>query len=139
MQRSDEMKTLTIGKVARRADVGIETIRFYERQKLIEPPPRSASGYRQYPTSAVQRLRFIRRAKELGFSLKEIRELLELQADPQTTCDDIRQRAEQKLADINTRISDLQRMGSALDRLIAGCSGNGTSAQCPVMQAILAE
>lgn len=130
------MKTLTIGKIAMLASVGVETIRFYERQRLLEPPPRSASGYRQYPDTTVQRLRFIRRAKELGFSLKEIKELLELQGDPQTTCADIRQRAQRKLADINERISDLEKMRGALDVLVAGCLTDATSAECPIMQAI---
>jgi Hg(II)-responsive transcriptional regulator len=134
-----EMETLTIGKVAKRAGIGIETIRFYERQKLIDPPPRSAAGYRQYPESIVQRLRFIRRAKELGFSLKEIKELLTLQSDPQTTCSDITQRAEQKLADINKRINDLEKMRGALKVLLAACSSNETSAECPILQAIAEE
>ena len=133
------MEALTIGKIARQAGLGVETIRFYERQRLIEPPPRSASGYRQYPVTTILRLRFIRRAKELGFSLKEIKELLALQGDPQTTCADIKQRAEQKLADINERISDLEKMRDALDVLVAGCSTNGTSAECPIMQAITGE
>ena len=79
------MQPLTIGKVARRAGVEVKTIRFYERQALIIPPPRSATGYRLYPESTIQRLRFIRRAKKLGFSLKEIKELLVLQEDPQAT------------------------------------------------------
>ncbi len=133
------METLTIGKVAKQTGVGIETIRFYERQKLIDPPPRSASGYRQYPDTTVQRLHFIRRSKKLGFSLKEIRELLELHADPQATCGDIRQRAERKLADINKRIDDLEKMRGSLEILLASCSSNGTSMECPVMQAITGE
>jgi len=133
------METLTIGKVAEQAGIGIETIRFYERKELIGPPPRSASGYRQYPDTIVQRLRFIRRAKELGFSLKEIKELLELHADPQATCGDIKQRAELKLADINKRIDDLEKMRVALQVLLASCSSNGTSIECPIMQAITRE
>ncbi len=80
------MKPLTIGKVASRAGIGIETIRFYEREGLIAEPPRRESGYRQYPEVAVSRLRFIRHAKELGFSLKEIKELFALRVDPETTC-----------------------------------------------------
>jgi Hg(II)-responsive transcriptional regulator len=132
-------ETLTIGKVAKRAGVGIETIRFYERQALIDPPPRSAAGYRQYPASTVQRLRFIRRAKELGFSLKEIKELLTLQSDPQATCDDIKQRAEKKLNDIDLRIHDLESMRNALRILLSACSSNATSAECPIMQAIADE
>ncbi len=129
-------ETLTIGKVASRARIGVETIRFYERRQLIDPPPRTAAGYRQYPGSTVQRLRFIRRAKELGFSLKEIRELLILQEDPGSTCGDIMERAEQKLADINQRIDDLTKMRNALKILTDACSSDATSAECPIMQAI---
>ncbi len=133
------MKSLTIGKVAGQAGVGIETIRFYEHRELIEPPPRSAAGYRQYPENTVQRLRFIRRAKELGFSLKEIKELLTLQSNPKTTCADIKQRAEMKLADIHQRIHDLEKMGSALETLVTACSADATSAECPILQALAEE
>jgi MerR family mercuric resistance operon transcriptional regulator len=133
------METLTIGRVASRAGIGIETIRFYERQALIDAPPRSAAGYRQYPENTILRLRFIRRAKELGFSLKEIKELLILHSDPKSTCSDIRQRAEKKLDDINGRIFDLKKMRDALELLLAGCSSDATSAQCPILQALTDE
>ncbi len=130
------MESLTIGKVAGRIGVGIETIRYYEHRGLIEPPPRSDSGYRQYPEATVQRLRFIRRAKKLGFSLKEIKELLSLQSNPQTTCADIQQRAELKLADIHQRIADLEKMANALDTLVTACSADATSGECPILQAL---
>ncbi len=133
------METLTIGRVASRAGIGIETIRFYERQALVDAPPRSAAGYRQYPENTIQRLRFIRRAKELGFSLKEIKELLILHGDPQSTCSDIKQRAEKKLDDINGRIHDLKKMRDALELLLADCSSDATSAQCPILQALACE
>jgi MerR family mercuric resistance operon transcriptional regulator len=133
------MQPLTIGKVARRAGVEVKTIRFYERQALIIPPPRSATGYRLYPESTIQRLRFIRRAKKLGFSLKEIKELLVLQEDPQATCGDIMARAEHKLADINRRIDDLKKMRDALKILTDACSRDTTSAECPIMQAFVDE
>lgn len=87
------MESLTIGKVARLAEVGVETIRFYEREGLIEEPSRGESGYRQYPKETIQRLRFIKRAKDLGFTLREIKELLALRLDPGTTCGDVRRRA----------------------------------------------
>jgi Hg(II)-responsive transcriptional regulator len=134
-----ETETLTIGKVAGRTGVGIETIRFYEREKLIDPPPRSEAGYRLYPVTTVQRLRFIRRAKKLGFTLKEIKELLVLQEDPDSTCGDIMARAEQKLFDINQRINDLKKMRDALKILTDSCSSDATSAECPIMQAITEE
>ncbi len=130
------METMTIGKVARLAEVGVETIRFYEREGLIEQPPRRASGYRQYPQATVDRVRFIRRAKELGFSLKEIRELLALRMGPGTTCADIRERAENKIKDIEDRIRRLQRIKRALKKLIATCSDQGAISECPILDAL---
>ena len=130
------MQSLTIGQVAGLADVGVETIRFYERRGLIEEPPRRPSGYRQYPPEAVSRIRFIRSAKELGFSLEEIKELLALRLDPQTTCGDVRDRAEEKLVDIRERIDALDRMRAALERLTAACSGDGSVSECPILEAM---
>src|SRR4051812_35457550 len=97
-------KGLTVGQVAGRAGVGVETVRFYEREGLLERPSRLPSGYRQYDAGVVARLRFIRRAKELGFTLNEIGELLSLRLDPDTTAADVRRRAEGKLADIEAKI-----------------------------------
>ena len=102
-----EPTTLTIGTVARRAGVGVETIRFYERKKLLPEPARDPSnGYRRYTESAVSRLKFIGRAKELGFTLRETRELLELRGGP-ATCGTVRSRAEDKIADVRRKIRDL--------------------------------
>src|SRR3954453_4804764 len=100
---------MTIGQVARRAGVGVETVRFYEREGLLEEPARRASGYRQYPEDAVARLLLIRRAKELGFTLREIKDLLALRIDPGATRADVRKRAEAKIADIEARVRYLQR------------------------------
>ena len=119
------MTTLTIGKAAERAGVGIETVRFYEREGLIDEPPRGSSGYRQYPESVVLRLQFIRRAKELGFTLNEIKELLSLRLDPGTTCADVKQRAEAKIADIDERMRSLRRIKKVLGKLTESCSGRG--------------
>lgn len=130
------MERLTIGKVARLAGVGVETIRYYEREGLIEEPPRRASGYRQYTGEAVARLRFIRRAKELGFSLREIKELLELRLAPDTTCADIRRKARAKIADIDERIATLERMKKALAKLTASCRGRGPASKCPILDAM---
>lgn len=127
------MEPLTIGKIARRAGMGIETIRFYERKGLIPEPPRRESGYRQYPESAVSRLRFIKRAKELGFSLKEIKELLSLRIAPDTTCDEVQQRAEVKIRDIEEKIRTLQGMKKALAALAAACPGRGPVSECPIL------
>ncbi len=130
------LEPLTIGKVARLAGVGVETIRFYEREGLIEEPPRSASGYRQYSKEAVARIRFIKRAKELGFSLKEIKELLELRIDPETTCEDIRNRAKAKIEDIDRKIDSLLKMKSVLERLMATCRGREPVSECPILEAL---
>ncbi len=128
--------TLTTGQLARAAGVGRETIRFYERQGLIAAPPRGESGYRRYPPETVVRLLFIRRAKQLGFSLAEIRELLSLQQSPNATCSDIRGRAAAKVADIEARIRDLERMRAALSALVNACSGRGPASRCPIMEAL---
>ncbi len=130
------MKPLTIGKVASRAGIGIETIRFYEREGLIAEPPRRESGYRQYPEDAVSRLRFIRHAKELGFSLKEIKELFSLRVDPETTCKEIRERAQAKITDIEERLRALQRVKRALTALVADCRGRGPVSECPILDAL---
>ena len=130
---------LTIGQVARRAGVGLETVRFYEREGLIDHPPRKASGYRQYPEQVILRLRFIRRAKELGFSLKEISELLALRVDPTTTCGDVMKQAQAKIIDIDQRITTLQRMKTALLRLVASCDGSSPISECPILEALDSE
>jgi MerR family mercuric resistance operon transcriptional regulator len=130
------MKPLTIGQVARHAGVGIETVRFYERQGLLEEPARKESGYRQYPEDVVARLRFIKRAKELGFSLKEIKELLALRVDPDTTCAEVKSRAEAKIADIEEKIQALLRIKKALVKLTKACSGHGPTSECPILDAL---
>ncbi len=130
------MEPLRIGKVAHLGGVGVETVRFYEREGLIEEPPRTESGYRQYPHETVSRIRFIRRAKELGFSLREIRELLALRLDPDTSCEDIRLRAEAKIADIEEKVRTLRRMKKALAKLTAACSGRSPVSECPILEAL---
>ncbi len=133
------MKVLSIGKVANRAGVGIETVRFYEREGLIAAPPRSESGYRQYPADTVARLRFVKKAKELGFSLKEIRELLSLKAKSSGSCGDVRNRATGKIEDIDRKIAVLQAMRKALSALVEECSGEGPRSACPILGALDAE
>ena len=130
------MKPLSIGEVARRAGVGVETVRFYERQGLLEEPARKASGYRQYAEEVVARLRFIRRAKELGFTLREIKGLLGLRLDASATRAEVRQQARAKVADIEARIADLQRMRDVLLRLIKKCQGDGAATGCPILGAL---
>jgi MerR family mercuric resistance operon transcriptional regulator len=129
------MKPLTIGQLANRAGVGVETVRFYEREGLLDEPARRGSGYRQYTENVVGRLRFIRRTKELGFTLKEIKELLSLRLDPSTTCADVRTRAQAKIADIEEKIRTLQRMKKALVKVTDSCSGRGPTSECPILEA----
>jgi MerR family mercuric resistance operon transcriptional regulator len=114
----------------------VETIRFYERQGLIAKPGRTSSGYRMYPPDAMRRLRFIRHAKELGFSLREIKELLSLRVTAGKSCGDVRQRARQKITEIDHRIAALARMKQALVKLSAACSGKGPVAACPILDAL---
>ncbi len=130
------MGTLPIGQVARRAGVGVETVRFYEREGLLEEPPRRASGYRQYSEQVVTRLHFIKRAKLLGFSLKEISELLRLRVDAQTSCDEVKQRTEAKLAEVEQKMVELQRMRQALLQVAALCTGPGPTSACPMLEAL---
>lgn len=127
---------LTIGRVAKEAGVGLETIRYYERLGLIEQVPRSASGYRIYPETAVRRLLFIRRAKGLGFSLKEIKELLSLRRGPNATCGDIKEKARAKMSDIEAKVNDLLKMREALARLAETCPGEGPLSACPILGAL---
>ena len=133
------MEALSIGQVARRVGIGIETVRFYERQGLIDDPPRTGAGYRQYSEDVISRLRFIKRAKGLGFSLKEIAELLSLRLDPTTTCGDIKKRAEAKIAAIEEKILTLQRMKKALKELAATCRESGSVRECSILETLYAE
>ena len=102
-------ESLTIGKVAKRVGIGIETVRFYERQGLIEAPPRRPSGYREYPVEVVHRIQFIRRAKELGFTLKEIGELLDLRMSEDSSCCDVKRRTLAKIVDTEAKITALKK------------------------------
>ncbi len=126
----------TIGEVAKRSGIGLETVRFYERKGLIAEPPRTDSGYRQYPEEVVGRIRFIRRAKELGFALKEISELLSLRVDPDTTCADVRKQTEFKISDVEEKIRALRRIKTALKKLAASCVGTGPASECPILEAL---
>ena len=130
------MKPLTIGQVANQAGIGIETVRFYEREGLLAKPARTASGYRQFDEEVIARLLFIQRAKELGFTLNEIKELLSLRVDPDTSCEDVRTRAEVKIADIENKIASLTRMKKALVRLSQECCEKGGGAECPILDAL---
>jgi len=129
----------TIGEIARRAGVGIDTVRYYERSELLPKPARRASGYREYALSDVRRLCFIRRAKEIGFTLDEIRELLALSSDRERGVRGIKSRAQARLQDTEARIRELQRVRAGLKKLIAACPGHGALESCPILAALATE
>ncbi len=130
------MDGLTIGRLAKQVGIGIETIRFYERQGLIAPPPRTDSNYRIYPEEEVTRLRFIKRAKNLGFTLNEIKELLFIRHDPHATKADIKNRTLAKIEDMKQKISDLTGIKKALEHLASSCDGHGSLEECPILEAL---
>jgi MerR family copper efflux transcriptional regulator len=130
------MDGLTIGEVAERARVHIETLRYYERRGLVASPPRSMANYRLYPEDAVRRVRFIKRAQELGFTLKEIKELLSLRAAPEAGCAEVRAHAEVKIKDIDEKIGSLTAMKSVLGKLVAECAGEGPLTDCPILESL---
>lgn len=127
------MTVMKIGEVSKRSGIGIETIRYYEREKLLEQPQRRPSGYRQYDESTLERLAYIRRAKELGFTLSEIRDLLELSFANESCCDHVRQRAETKLIDIEDKIRSLRGMRRSLSDILKRCKANGSAKDCPLV------
>jgi len=131
-----DIVALTTGRLAALAGINIETVRFYERSGLIAKPKRTASNYRQYPRSDVARVRFIRRAQGLGFSLKEIAELLSLRAAPSRSRARVKRLTEEKLGVIEGKIADLQRMRKSLASISAACDGRGTVADCPIINAL---
>jgi DNA-binding transcriptional MerR regulator len=132
------MESLTIGKLARRAGVGIDTVRFYERAGLIPRARRTPSGYRLYAQSDADRLRFIRRAKGLGFSLEEIAELLQLNAGKGNRAT-VKRLAQQRLDDLDRRIREMSAIRDALGQLVRQCSGSGPVAGCPIIDGVLGE
>lgn len=130
------MTRITIGKAAEAAGVNVETIRFYERRDLVPQPPKPTQGYREYDVETIERIRFIRHAQEIGFSLNEIGELLALRTDPGSDCSDVRLRAVTKLGDVKAKIDRLQQMQSALEILIAACPGQGAISSCSILNEI---
>lgn len=132
------MQTLTIGKVANQAGVGIDTVRFYERQGLLPEAQRTESGYRLYSPGDIDRLRFIRRAKTLGFSLEEIAELLDLNAAKGSRAS-VKRLAEHRLADLDQKLKELTAIRNALATLVKRCSGRGSVKGCPIIEDVLAQ
>lgn len=122
-----------IGQLAEAAGVNIETVRYYERQGLIQQPPKPAGGNRRYPEDTLIRIRFIKRAQELGFTLKEIENLLLLST---AACGEVQALAEEKLASVNAKIADLQRLARVLQDLLAQCRSNPDHSYCPIIEAL---
>ena len=127
-------ETFTIGQVAKLSGVGIEAIRFYEREGVIPSPPRTDSGYRLYNTETLKRLHFIKRAKDLGFSLKEITQLMALRLTPKSNCEEVKKRANAKLDEINKKIADLQRMRTTLKEVTEACEASKPITSCPILK-----
>lgn len=127
---------ISSSELAKQSGVNLQTIRYYERSGLLPKPPRSGSGYRQFSHDGVRRVRFIKRAQELGFSLKEIKELLALRIAPGSTRADVRKRAEAKIADIEGKVQHLRDMKKALVRLTEACCENGPASECPILESL---
>lgn len=130
---------LKIGEVAERGGVNLQTIRYYEREGLLPEPPRLQSGYRMFPEDTVRRVRFIKRAQDLGFTLSEIKELLSLRIDHERDSREVRTLAQAKIADIEEKIRTLKNMKRALRDLTERCSGCGPSSECPILESIDSE
>lgn len=133
MNPADHIST---SELAKQGGVNLQTIRYYERMGLLPKPPRSGSGYRQFSSESVRRVRFIKRAQELGFSLKEIKELLALRIAPGSTRTDVRKRAEAKIADVEGKLQHLRAMRKTLLQLTEGCCGNGPASECPILESL---
>ena len=131
------MDALGIGQLAKQGGVGIDTVRYYERNGLLSPRTRLASGYRRYGELELARLRFIRRAQALGFTLKEVKELLALST--QRDVGRVKRSAQAKLVDVEARIAALERVRDGLAKLIKACPGHGRAADCPILRALTEE
>lgn len=122
-------------EVATRAGVNVQTLRYYERRGLLGRPPRTASGYRQYPDDAVRIVRFVKRAQDLGFTLDEVEQLLRLRRVSPSRRGSVRALATAKITDIDTRIQQLTAMRAALDKMLSACCGDG-ALECPILEAL---
>ena len=126
----------TIGKAARAANLSIDTVRFYERSGLLKPPPRTAGGYRLYRQDDIDRLRFIQRAKALGFTLEEIAQLLQLN-DGKGRRRDVKSVAARRLEELDRKLAELMRIRHALAHLVQACNAEGPLAGCPIIAALI--
>lgn len=128
---------MTIGELASRAGVNVQTVRYYERRGILREPERTSSGYRQYSADALERLRFIKGAQELGFTLEEIEDLLSLRVEDPASCSVVAERARSKLTDVRRKIRELQRMESVLKSLGAACASRTPTAECPILESLV--
>ncbi|MCW9707529.1 MerR family transcriptional regulator [Fodinibius salsisoli] len=135
-EKYEGIVTFKIGEVASRAKVNKETVRYYEKRNLIPKPDRRRSGYRIFTQRHIDQIKFIKRAQELGFTLSEIKELLELRMDEDTTCSEIRNEAQEKYRDVVKKIEDLSRIKETLIGLIDSCSDEGPKGECPILSAL---
>lgn len=127
---------LRTGEVARRAGVNVETLRFYEREGILAQPPRRVSGYREYPPETVDLIRFVKRAQQLGFSLQQVRELLNLRKVPRRASKKVRSLVQDKLSEIEHKIRDLEAMHQALRELLCACEGSSSAVACPIIESL---
>lgn len=128
---------MKIGELAHRAEVGIDTVRYYEKEGLLPKAQRLASGYRVYDQQDLRRLRFVKRAKGLGFTLPQIRDLLALSDHRDDDMATIKTAATEKLADVQIKLAELNRIREALETLVAACPGHGAREQCPILNALV--
>ncbi|TYP93605.1 MerR family transcriptional regulator, mercuric resistance operon regulatory protein [Fodinibius salinus] len=135
-EKYNGITTYKIGDVAKRADVNKETVRYYEKRDLIPKPDRRRSGYRIFTQRHIDQIRFIKRAQQLGFTLSEIKELLELRMNANTTCPEIKSEAQEKYRDVREKIEDLRRIQKTLTDLIDSCSEEGPVGDCPILEAL---
>lgn len=130
------MESMTIGRLAKEARVNIDTLRYYEKRGLLPEPPRKESGYRLYGADTVKRVAFIKHAKELGFSLSEVNELLSLRMETKSQCRAVKIKAEAKIAEVEEKIQSLQQIKAALLRLVGSCIVNKRLGECPILEAL---
>lgn len=130
------MNEFTIGELSRLTEVNIETIRYYEKIGIMPHPPRNSSGYRVYSTPHLERLSFVRRSRELGFSQPEVRKLLTLVDEHQYTCAEVRDMTARQLVTVQNKINDLQKMEVALTKMVGECAG-GDIPECPIIDTLL--
>ena len=130
---------MNIGEIAALAGVPAATVRYYEKRGLIAEPPRTDSGYRKYGADTAKRLRFIKRAQELGFTLDDIRELLELRVDDPAACSVVETKTRDKLAQVERMVRELTRMQDVLEGLVDSCRSHHPTAECPILEALAEE